>query len=105
MSLNKAINATIALVEGRTDIAKEVFRAPDSDVKDIPAVVARLEEVVNKAAAKAIRNGLVRALSIQPNVPISALKELRDAYEEGFYAGMNQVETLFETIAEELGAQ
>ena len=66
MSMNRAINATIALIEGRTDIAKEVFRDPTSDVKNVPEVLARLEVVVNKAAAKAIRNGLVRALALQP---------------------------------------
>jgi len=100
MSMNRAINATIALIEGRTDIAKEILRDPTSDVKNVPEILARLEAVVDKAAAKAIRNGLIRALAIQPptwtskNQPVSA--------EQAFYLGVNGVENLFGDIVLEL---
>lgn len=99
MSLNKAVNATIALIEGRTDIAKEIFRDPTSDVKNIPEIMARLDKAVNKAAAKAIRNGLVRALAIQSDVDYSTKAE-----NLFFYSGMSRVEELFEQIALELEA-
>lgn len=102
MSLNKALNATIALIEGRTDIAKEIFRDPSSDVKNIPQIMARLETVVNKAAAKAIRNGLVRALSIQAGTLNGRSNPAEDI---PFYTGVSRVEALFEQIAEELDPQ
>jgi hypothetical protein len=102
MSMNRAINATIALIEGRTDIAKEVFRDPTSDVKNVPEVLARLEVVVNKAAAKAIRNGLVRALALQPVGIPKKDSAARAENEKCFFDGVNSVEKLFGGIAYEL---
>lgn len=99
MSLNKAINATIALIEGRTDIAKEIFRDPTSDVKNIPEIMARLDRVVNKAAARAIRNGLKRTLAIQTGTPATS-EDFED--DTAFYFGVSRVEELFEQIATEL---
>src|ERR1017187_8257619 len=102
MSMNRAINATIALIEGRTDIAKEVFRDATSDVKDVPPVLARLEAVVNKAAAKAIRNGLVRALALQPASIPKRDTNARAENEKCFFDGVSAVELLFNQIANEL---
>ena len=100
MSMNKAINATIAMIEGRTDIAKEILREPTSDIKNVPQILARLETVVNKAAAKAVRNGLIRALAIQP--PVWTSKDQPASAEQAFYLGVGSVETLFGLIADEL---
>jgi predicted dinucleotide-utilizing enzyme len=96
MSLNKAINSVVALIEGRTDIAKEIFRDPTSDVSNIPDVMARLDAAVEKAAAKAIRNGLIRALAIRPDVKISPNVL---SPERAFYDGVNAMEKLFGDIA------
>lgn len=110
MSLNKAINATIALIEGRTDIAKEIFRDPTSDVKNIPETMARLEAAVNKVAAQAIRNGLKRSLAIQ--VTSQELNQLDNPdptapnqAREAFTLGVSRVEDLFQQIVEELDPQ
>jgi hypothetical protein len=105
MSLNKAINATIALIEGRTDIAKEIFRDPTSDVQNVPEIMARLDAAVEKAAAKAIRNGLIRALAIRPDS--KAMKEIRTSQsgtlqESSFFSGVNAMEELFGGIAYDL---
>lgn len=105
MSLNKAVNATIALIEGRTDIAKEIFRDPTSDIKNIPEVMARLEAAVNKVAARAIRNGLMRSLAIEVTISelsdISSTTSTLDAA-SGFNLGVTKVEDLFQSIVEEL---
>ena len=100
--MNRAINATIALIEGRTDIAKEVFRDPTSDVKNVPEVQARLEAVVNKAAAKAIRNGLVRALALQPASIPKKDPTARAENEKCFFDGVGAVEALFSSIVYDL---
>lgn len=101
MSLNKAINATIALIEGRTDIAKEILRDPQSDVRNIPAIMVRLNRVVDLAAARAMRNVLVTALGIQPQLPVEPQKITeanRQAYEKAFYDGVSAVEALFSQV-------
>lgn len=105
MSLNKAINSVVALIEGRTDIAKEIFRDPTSDVQNIPEIMARLDATVEKAAAKAIRNGLIRALALRPDPKM--LKDLRQKspdvlQESAFFAGIAAVEELFGGIAYQL---
>lgn len=99
MSMNSALNAAVALIEGRTDIAKEIIRAPGSDVLNVPAIMSRLERAVNKAAAKAISNVLIRSLAIQPTSDILTNKNLSEA----FYVGVTSVEKIFEQAIAELG--
>lgn len=98
MSLNAALNATVALIEGRTDIAKELIRAPGSDVKDVPAIVARLDRAVAKTAARALRNALLRTLAIRPD-PLTLANATS---EEAFYLGVNATELVLEKAAENL---
>jgi hypothetical protein len=84
MSLNTAINAVIAHIEGQTDLVKEIFRGPNSDIKSIPEVVNRLNNAVDRAMAKGIREALVKTLDIQPDPKI--------ANRDDFYAGVAVVE-------------
>ena len=98
MSLNAALNATVALIEGRTDIAKEILRSPTSDVKDVPMIMVRLNQAVDKTAAKALRNALLRTLAIRPDV----LALANSNQEEAFYLGVDAVESVLEKVAEDL---
>jgi N-methylhydantoinase A/oxoprolinase/acetone carboxylase beta subunit len=111
MSLNKAVNAVIALVENRTDIAKEIFREPGSDIKNIPAITARLDRAVEKAAATAMRNALKRSLAVQLQEPRlkhfmkMAGTDTQGAVESAFYEGVDAIERLFEGIVLEMDPQ
>lgn len=97
MSLNAALNATIALIEGRTDIAKDILRSPSSDVRNVPEVIARLNRAVDRAAAKAIRNALMQTLAVQ-------WKAGHGEAEVAFYTGMKAVEDVLEAAVERLEA-
>ncbi len=99
MSLNAALNATVALIEGRTDIAKEILRSPVSDVKNVPEIMARLDRAVNVAAARALRNALVRTLAVQPD---SKKMSKEVSKEEAFYLGVKAVEDVLDQVVYEL---
>jgi hypothetical protein len=96
--MNSALNACISLIEGRTDIAKEIIRAPGSDVKNVPEILARLEQAVNRTAAKAIRNVLVRTLSVKP--PAFHM----ESQEEAFFIGVTSIESILDQAVDELEA-
>lgn len=100
--MNKSLNAVIALIEGRVDIAKEIIREPDSDVENVPEVLARLDRAVNKTVAKAMRNVLVRSLSVQPPSDSISDSITRSVIAEAFYLGVTEVEKIFEKAIEEL---
>src|SRR3569833_1012916 len=103
MSLNSALNATVALIEGRTQLAKEILRGPGSDVKNVPKILARLDHAVSKASAQTLRTALRRTLAAQPR-PMAQNEESEEyaKYEEGFYEGVAFVEAVIESIAEQL---
>jgi hypothetical protein len=88
------MNAVIAMLEDRTALAKELLRAPDSDVKNIPEIQLRLQDAVNKQVAKGLRDVLRQALATQPG------KDTIDR--EAFYEGVVAVEELLEAEAETL---
>lgn len=96
MSLNATLNATIALIEGRTETAKEILRSPNSDVTNVPEVIGRLHRAVKRAAAKEIRQALLQTLKLQADTPQSIEEE------DAFYKGVNAVEAVLETHAESL---
>jgi hypothetical protein len=94
MSLNKAMNAVIAMLDGRLRVAKEMLRAPDSDVKNIPEVQMRLQLALDKQVAKRLRGVLNCALAIEPT---------QDTIDrQAFYEGVVAVEGLLEGEAERL---
>jgi hypothetical protein len=99
MSLNTAINAVIALIEDQTDLAKELFRGPNSDVRSIPEVVNRLRRAIDLNMAKGIRRALVDTLKIQPPASQDVRHEVN---KEDFYAGVVAAEQHFESVATEL---
>jgi CRISPR/Cas system-associated protein Csm6 len=100
--MNKALNATVALIEGRTSIAKEIIRAPGSDVHNVPEILVRLNQAVDRAAAKAMRNALIQTLSIRPNMMVV---NGNLSAEEAFYLGVSQVEEMLEQVIERLDNQ
>lgn len=103
MALNAALNAAVALIEGRTDIAREIIRGPGSDVKNVPEIMARLNRAVDRAAAKAMRNTLLNALAIQLPSTIGKKKvESGSFVEEAFYEGVKAVEDIVEKAIADL---
>jgi phage-related protein len=90
MSLNAAMNAVIAAIEGRTDLVKEIFRDPNSDIKSIPEVVYRLQKAIDRNMAKGIRHALMQTLTIQP-------PENKD--KDAFFTGVAAVEEYFDKVA------
>ncbi len=102
MGMNSAMNACVALIEGRTDIAKEIIRAPGSDIRNVPEILARLDQAVNKTAAKALRNALVRTLPIQPDMKAIRSGKTEITPEECFFLGVTAVERVLEQVIFEL---
>lgn len=96
MSLMKAMNAVIALLENRPAVAKEIFRAPESDVKDIGDLELKLEVAVNHRVAKEISESLMATLRLEPPKAYDS----RDR--EVFYEGVRAVEQVFENLVQEL---
>ena len=66
MSLNAALNATIALIENRPAQFREMLREPTSDVKNISPVYSRMVRSLDFYAATKIRIALMAALHAQP---------------------------------------
>lgn len=107
MSLNAALNATIALIENRPAQFREMLREPSSDVKNIPPVVARMTQALDFYGATKIRAGLMQTLHVQPHTEAVAGLIENDAeppeiYDAGFLDGVRQVEKIFEQIVEQL---
>jgi hypothetical protein len=97
------LNATVALIEGRTELAKEILRGPGSDVRNVPEILARLDRAVNGVAAKTLRAALLRSLSAQPDPRRSGVElDEYSMYEQGFYTGVARVEAILEDIASSL---
>ncbi|TSA40104.1 hypothetical protein D4R30_00195 [archaeon] len=91
--MNTALNAVIAMLEDRPALFKQLLRAPDSDVKNLTAVEARLRKAVNRYAATQVRAGLMQTLHVTPS-------DLQS--QEYFFAGVRNTEAIFETLAEKL---
>ena len=99
MSLNAALNATIALIENRPAQFREMLREPTSDVKNISPVYARMMRSLDFYAATKIRFALMAALHIQP--PDFKTTE----YDQAFFEGVSAVEKVFEGVLNGLEAQ
>ncbi len=93
MSVNNSVNALISLIEDRPELAREIFRAPLSDVKNIGEATARLYQAIDKRVAKEIRKLLIKSLSVQADNPET---------ESDFYKGVRAVEEIFEKHLEQL---
>jgi hypothetical protein len=101
MSLNKAMNVVIAVIEERPGVAKDILRHPTSDVKNVPEVLNRLQQAVRKNAANEIRQGLMNCLHIQPR---RTSGEFSEEETNMFFHGVRAVEDLFESLITELEA-
>jgi hypothetical protein len=101
MSLNAALNATVALIEGRTILAKEILRSPGSDVKNVPEILARLDRAVNRSTIKTLHSALRTILSVQPPPKPADLTD-DDLYEYAFYMGVAMVEKVLEYAVDDL---
>jgi len=100
VSLNAALNATVALIEGRTDLARNILRSPVSDVKNVPEILARLDRAVRRVAAKAIRNAMIHTLAVRLGPKPDDRSDYDwKVYEEGFYEGVTAAEKVIEDIA------
>ena len=95
MSLNNSLNAAIAIIENKPDIARRIFRNPDSDVDDISGALARVYKAIDKRVVETLRVVLVQILAVQP-------KNEDNIYCEGFYDGVVGVENMIESIIENL---
>lgn len=100
MSLNSALNAVIALLEGRPSVAKDILRNPLSDIKNVPEVLTRLNSALDRHTAAQVRKALIECLRIQPDSTVEFPLEERDA----FFQGVRAVEELFEKLVAELEA-
>jgi hypothetical protein len=102
LSLNAALNATIALIQNRTEYFKELLRDPGSDVRDISAVRVRLNKALEFHGATVIRGALMETLHLAPAPPKGLDSEASDLYTEAFYAGVRAVEAKFEDLVGKL---
>jgi hypothetical protein len=98
MSLNAALNATIALIENRPAQFREMLREPSSDVKNISPVYARLSRSLDFYAATKIRTVLMAALHLAPQYA----RPFDPHYEDGYYDGIVAIEKLFEDVLTKL---
>jgi hypothetical protein len=89
MSLNNAMNAVIAMLENKPEVAREIFRAPESDIENISDVQAKLYEAVRVLFVKQIKAILKETPKIQSPYNDMALNE-------AFFAGVDKVETELE---------
>jgi hypothetical protein len=94
MSLNKAMNAVIALIEERPRLARELLREPTSDVNNVPEVINRLRQALRKYAANEIRKVLIECLRTECPLPADQ--------DSAYFEGVRKVEELFEAHIEEL---
>lgn len=93
MSMNAALNATIALIENRPAQFREMLREPSSDVKSISPVYTRLKQALDFYAATKMRAALMASLHVQPPENVEGLSRT-----DIFFTGVRAVETIFESM-------
>jgi 16S rRNA C967 or C1407 C5-methylase (RsmB/RsmF family) len=113
MSANKLINAVIALVEDRPEVAKEMLRSPEMRLSSTE-VQGRLARALEEREAKAIVAAMksVLRLSLRADPAVAAEEEgiewtapqeedsERKIHDEAFYQGVAFVERLLEEYIE-----
>lgn len=98
MSMNKALNAVIALVENKPDIARAYFRDPNSDILNVGEATARLYSALDHRFAIELRMLLVKLLEAEPSSMTKLKPETKGPYIDGFYDGVRQVEQMIERL-------
>jgi hypothetical protein len=96
MSQNSSLNGVIALIEGDPGKARQFFRSPASDIKNVGEATARVYSALDKYVASYLRKILVEALGIQPSSNRVLSEELTEEEDEIFYKGQSALETLIE---------
>lgn len=111
MSANKLINAVIALVEDRPEVAKEMLRSPEMRLSstEVQGRLSRaLEERESKAIVAAMKSVLRLSLRADPSVAAEAegikwdplMEWAHKTHDEAFYHGVAFVERLLEEYIE-----
>jgi hypothetical protein len=90
MSLNAALNATIALIENRPAQFREMLREPTSDVKNISPVYSRMIRSLDFLHVQPTEEQLTAC----PDYT----KATRADFERSFFDGVTAVEKVFEGI-------
>ena len=111
MSANKLLNAVIALVEDRPDVAKEMLRSPEMRMSSTE-VQGRLSRALAEREAKAIVSAMksVLRLSLRADPAVAAeaqgiewddsMEWAHRVHDEAFYQGVSFVEKLLEEYIE-----
>ena len=98
MSLNTAMNAVLAILEDRAELARDILRSPNSDITDINTVMTRVYMAVDKEAINAIKQVLRAALTLQPPDSMTSVEK------EAFYQGIKAIEELLDKKVNGLNA-
>ena len=99
MSANKLINAVIALVEDRSEAAKEMLRSPEMRLSSTEVQV-RLEKALREREAKAVTEAMKSVLRV--SLRADPGDTLSGTEVEAFYQGVTFVEHLLEEYVEHL---
>lgn len=98
---NKLLNAVIALVENKPEVARTLLRSPDMKGASISEVQSRLYDALDKIKAEAARAALRGVM--QRSLRLSVLKgDTVEEEAEVFMTGVVAVETLLEEAIAEL---
>lgn len=108
MSENRIINAIIALIEDRTDEAKEMLRSPEMRVSssDIQGRLgAAIDFRESKATTFAMKTVLYKSLRADPKDEARRNNlKWNSSHEEAYFLGISHVESIIEACIEELNA-
>lgn len=101
MSIARAFNAAVAIIEGRPKDAREMLREEPLS-EGMGTIYTRLQASVTKAQCRAVLKELnallMNTLRLEPNVPGSINP---DVAREAYYEGVRAVETLIEELVDE----
>jgi hypothetical protein len=92
MSVNKTINAAIALIEGRPEAARDILRDPSSEISNVSAVLIRLYSSIDKKVCSILKCILMNCLHLQPDESMTTEEKA------AFYKGVTAVEQLLEDL-------
>src|SRR6266568_1904207 len=94
MAENKVLNALLALIEERPEIARSLLRHPDVPVLDVGTIQGRIAMALDKAKAFAVSQAVRGILSETLSLPLPI-----DPHDkEIFLQGVTAVETKLEQI-------
>jgi hypothetical protein len=94
--MNKLLNALLALIENRPQVARELLRSPELKINSLSDIVARINSAIVTANTKYNELVLKSILRESLSIEIPEITDANRQYVDAFVAGVTAVEEIIE---------